>query len=138
MLLGIRRIVCEQAFATTAPFKAEELLALARSIDRAISSASIYRTLAQLVEADLLRTVTGSHGEIHYTVVDAPAAGVSHIVCVDCKRVIPMMDPCLPLRESALAREHGFTPQTIALRVEASCEELRICGSCSKGRPTVA
>lgn len=128
----VRRIVCEQAFASLSPFDAETLLVRARAVDRAISLASVYRTLSQLVACDLLRSVPGTHGERHYTVVDAPAAGMSHIVCTDCDRIFPLPDPCLPLREGALARQHGFHPQSMTLRVEASCEEYRRNGSCTR------
>lgn len=134
-LTHVRRVVCQEAFACTAPFDAEDLLARARAVDKAISLASVYRTLGQLVSADLLRSVPGSHGERHYTVVDAPAAGVSHIVCVDCHRVLPLPDPCLPLREGALARQHGFNPQAMTLRVEATCNEFRATGACARRSP---
>ncbi len=128
----VRRIVCEQAFANTIPFDAETLLARARTVDRAISQASVYRILGQLVAVELLHAVPGTRGERHYIVTDSPAAGLSHIVCTDCDRVIPFSDPCLPLREGALARQHGFKPQSMMLRVEASCEELRHRGTCTK------
>jgi Fur family transcriptional regulator, ferric uptake regulator len=134
-LTHVRRIVCEQAFASIAPFDAETLLARARTVDRAISLASVYRTLGQLVSVDLLRSVPGTHGERHYSVVDAPAAGMSHIVCIDCNCVLPLPDPCLPLREGALARQHGFKPQSMTLRVEATCEEFRFHGTCTKRPP---
>lgn len=137
-LTHVRQVVCRQAFLSTAPFDAEALLLRSRAVDKAISLASVYRTLGQLVSADLLRSVPGSHGERHYTVVDAPAAGVSHIVCVDCHRVLPLPDPCLPLREGALARQHGFNPQSMTLRVEATCNELRETGTCARRPPASA
>ena len=132
----VRRLISEQAFAAIEPFHAEELHARVRTLDRGVSLASVYRTLGQLVEADLLRTITGTHGERHYTVVDQPAAGLSHIVCTDCKRVHPMDDPCLPMREGPLVRRQGFVPLSMSLRIEAACEELRLRGTCSKQPPS--
>jgi hypothetical protein len=41
-------------------------------------------------------------------------------------------DPCLPMREDPLVRQHGFTPTAMSLRVEASCQELHTTGSCAK------
>ena len=134
----VRRIVCEQAFASTLPFDAETLLTRARTVDRAISLASVYRTLSQLIAVDLLRSTPGTRGERHYIVADSPPAGMSHIVCTDCARVIPLSDPCLPLREGALARQHGFKPQSMTLRVEAICEEFRFRGTCTRQPPPPA
>jgi Fe2+ or Zn2+ uptake regulation protein len=128
----VRRVVATEAFARLVPFDAETLLAAARAKDRGISPASVYRVLSDLVAASLLRSVTGSRGERNYTVVDAPAAGLSHIVCTDCDRVHALPDPCLPMREGPLVRQHGFTPTAMSLRVEASCQELHTTGNCAK------
>ena len=124
----LSRVVASQA----APFSAEELRTHARAIDKGISYASIYRTLASLVSAGLLREITGPNDLRCYTLIDSKHTGVSNIVCTDCERVVPMNDDCLPLREGFLARQLGFNPQKMSLRIEASCEELRQHGACTK------
>lgn len=135
----VRRIVACKAFLNTSPFDAEGLLALARAEDRAISLASVYRVLADLVAADLLRMLTGGAGERHhYVVADTPASGLSHLVCTDCSEVLSIPDPCLPLREGALARSQGFTPRAIHLRVEGTCDQLHSTGSCPRKTASTA
>jgi Fe2+ or Zn2+ uptake regulation protein len=132
----VRLVVARNAFLNTRPFDAEHLLARARGEDRAISLASVYRVLADLVAADLLRALTGGAGERHhYVVADTPASGLSHLVCADCSEVLSIPDPCLPLREGALARSQGFTPRVIHLRVEATCDRLHATGGCPRKTP---
>jgi len=128
----VREVISRVIAAQIAPFSAEELRVQALRIDRGISYASIYRTLASLVEAGLLREFAGPDEHRCYTPADTAHAGVSNIVCTDCGQVVPMNDDCLPLREGFLARQLGFTPRKMSLRIEASCEELRRCGACAR------
>lgn len=129
---AVRDVLSRVAAAQTAPFSADELRIQARRVDRGISYASIYRTLASLVDAGLLREITGPNDLRCYTLIDSVHTGVSNIVCTDCERVVPMVDDCLPLREGFLARQLGFNPKKMSLRIEASCEELRQQGVCSR------
>ncbi|MDF3057042.1 MAG: fur [Rariglobus sp.] len=128
----VRDILSRVVAAQAAPFSADELRTQARRIDRGISYASIYRTLGSLVEAGLLREIVGPNDRRCYTLIDSTHTGVSHIVCTDCEQVVPMNDDCLPLREGFLARQLGFTPRKMSLRIEASCEELRQHGACAR------
>lgn len=128
----LARIIGSQAL----PFSAEQLLAEARREDRGISQASVYRTLGSLVEASLLNEFTGPGQLRCYSVVDAGHGGVSNIVCSDCEQIVPMNDDCLPLREGFLARQLGFTPSKMSLRIEASCDELRRTGACKRHKPS--
>ncbi|MFH1498815.1 MAG: transcriptional repressor [Verrucomicrobiota bacterium] len=130
----VREVLTRIIGAQQLPFSAEQLLAEARREDRGISQASVYRTLAGLVEAGLLNAFTGPGQLRCYSVVDAGRGGVSNIVCTDCEQIVPMQDDCLPLREGFLARQLGFTPSKMSLRIEASCEELKRTGACARRR----
>jgi Fur family transcriptional regulator, ferric uptake regulator len=133
-MTSVRKILCQEAFATTGPFGPEDLLTKARSIDKLISPATVYRTLAQLVQLGLLREVAGPRNQRLFLVLDSPTAGISHVLCSDCGQMIPLADPCLHLREGALARQQGFSPTKISLQVEARCDEWREKGSCPRRR----
>lgn len=126
----LTRIIASQEL----PFTAEQLLAEARRADRGISQASVYRTLGGLVEAGLLNEFIGPGQLRCYNLVDTAHPGVSNIVCTDCRQVVPLPDDCLPLREGFLARQLGFTPSKMSLRIEASCEELKRTGTCGRGK----
>lgn len=128
----VRDVICRVIGEQTAPFNAEELLRKVRKIDRIISMASVYRTLASLIESGLLREVEGVRGTRCYLVVEERNDALSSIVCTDCEQVVMMPDECLPLREGFLARQLGFNPKKMSLRIEASCEELRRSGTCRR------
>jgi Fe2+/Zn2+ uptake regulation proteins len=128
----VRDVLCRVIAAEADPFTAEELLAKARKVDRLISYASVYRTLASLVESGLLREAPGAREHRCYTLASAPGGGMTHIICTDCEQVVPLADECLPLREGFLAKQQGFIPKKMTLRIEASCEELRRSGVCER------
>jgi Fur family ferric uptake transcriptional regulator len=130
----VRRVVCEAAFRFPESFDAEELIARTRTVDRSVSPASVYRTLNQLRDLGMLREVPSARsGHRAFAVVEGKGAtAVSHVVCTDCAQVIPLPDPCLPLREGAVARQHGFKPKAMTLRVEATCDELHTKGTCAR------
>ena len=88
--------------------------------------------LASLVAGGLLREAPGARGNRCYTIATAPGGGMTNIICTDCEQVVPLADECLPLREGFLAKQLGFIPSRMNLRIEASCEELRQNGSCQR------
>ncbi|MBC2593604.1 transcriptional repressor [Ruficoccus amylovorans] len=128
----VRKIICEVALRAEDAFDAETLLARCRCEDSQISLSTVYRTLGHLVEARVLHEVQGVGEKKCYAPATSQYAGQSHVVCQDCKQVFPLEDPCLVLREGALARKQGFSPKNVSLRLEASCDQLNELGICDR------
>ncbi len=131
----VRRLVCEEAFARRESFAAAQLLDAVRRRDRAVSFASLYRTLADLAGAELIRSVSGPGDTRLHTVAEQEAATHAYLVCTDCSQVIPLDDACLAMRGGPSVRQRGFQAKTMTLRVEASCDEWRKAGHCSRAKP---
>ncbi len=130
-ITSVRRLICELAFGSAESYDAEELLKWVRERDGLVSQSTVYRTLASLVEAGLLREVRGQNGRRCYLVALPTEKGQEgHMVCQDCGKVFALPDPCLGLREGALARRKGFDLRRLSLRMEVSCKEWREYGKC--------
>lgn len=129
-LTVVRRVLCGVIEETEQSFSAERLYQLARRIDPAISISTVYRTISALAEGNLLRGFEGPEGVTFYEKSLNHSAGSGHIICTDCGKVIPLDTPCMVVRETATAREKGFSPEKITLRLEASCDELARTGKC--------
>ncbi len=129
-ITAVRKIMCDVIFETNETFNADQLLARVRAVDKAVSLSTVYRNLHDLVEAEVLYELEGADDKRVFAVASSDNNGSSHIVCRDCKQVIPIENPCLSIRESALARQKGFSPKRISLRLEASCDELGATGHC--------
>jgi len=128
----VRRVLCEVIAGHDEAFDAEMLLAWAKKRDPLISLSSCYRTLNALGEAGLLVEIEGRDGRRMHQKAPSNLAATSHIVCRNCGIVIPVDDPCLPLRETNQVLARGFRPEKLALRVEASCEDWERTGACEK------
>ncbi|NJM37947.1 MAG: transcriptional repressor [Akkermansiaceae bacterium] len=126
----LRKIICRTIAGQDAPFVADGLWLDARKKDRGISLSSVYRTLADLVEANLLHEIHNPSKQRTFVKADSSVSSTAHLVCADCHRVIPLNDECLALRQEALLKQLGFETSGIHLHIEAACESLRRCGVC--------
>jgi Fur family ferric uptake transcriptional regulator len=128
----IRRIICEIIFKTDQPFEADWLLKEARQTDKLISMTSVYRTLKSLREANLVEEFQNQTTKGQYQLCPIGQLASSCIVCKNCGKTIPSEDPCLSLREGALAQQKGFKATQVRLQVEATCDEYESTGACSR------
>jgi len=111
-------------------FTAEELLERVRQTSAEISRATVYRTLALLVKADLLREIDLGDNQTTYdpNFLDKPSH--NHLVCIDCGRVVEFEDAHIDLLNDCVTRRLGFKPLRQTLKIEANCEQLRLHGRC--------
>ncbi|MEO8206084.1 MAG: transcriptional repressor [Chthoniobacterales bacterium] len=128
-----RDAIIEAAFTTREHYSAEELLEMARKVDRSVSRATVYRTLPLLVESGLLRELDlGRDFKVYDpNFVDHPTH--NHLICVDCNKIIEFEDMNMELLENCITRRLGFSPATKTLRIEANCDELKLTGVCHRG-----
>jgi len=136
-LKGLRRttqreVIIEAAFSTQDHFTAEELWEKAREIDPSTSRATLYRTLALLVESGLLREIDLGRDQKCYdpNFIDHPHH--NHLICTDCQMVVEFEDAHLEVLEDCITRRLGFSPSNKGVRVEASCDALRQTGKCER------
>ena len=127
-----REAIIEAAFGTNMHYTAEELLEMARAIDRSVSRATVYRTLPLLVQSGLLRELDlGGDTKIYDpNFLEHPTH--NHLVCVDCKKIIEFEDPNMELLENCITRRLGFSPTNKMVKIEARCDEFQLRGSCTK------
>ena len=134
-----RDAIIEAAFSTDRHYTADELLDMARGIDRTVSRATVYRTLPILVESGLLRELDLGQGRKVYdpNFVDHPHH--NHLICLDCQTILEFEDLNMELLENCMAKRMGFTPANKQVRIEAQCDELKLKGVCRKsGREVLA
>jgi Fur family ferric uptake transcriptional regulator len=126
-----RDAIIEAAFSTTEHYTAEELLLLARKVDRSVSRATVYRTLPLLVECGVLKEMDFGKDYKYYdpNYIDHPHH--NHLICVDCNKIVEFEDQHIELLENCISKRLGFSPATKSLRIEANCDELKKRGACS-------
>ncbi len=132
-----REVIIEAAFATTEHFTAEELLEMARKLDRTVSRATVYRTLTLLVECKLLHEIDLGRDQTYYDPNFLEKPQHNHLICTDCDKVVEFEDEHIALLEDCITRRLGFKPTTKSIRIEASCEELARSGACKSRKCSV-
>ena len=132
---GLRRTVQRDAiiaaaFSTTEHYNAEDLLVMAKKIEPSVSRATVYRTLPLLVESGLLHEVDLGREQTYYdpNFIDHP--NHNHLICVDCDKIVEFDDVGLNTMEDCISKRLGFSPSNKMVRIEATCDELKLHGIC--------
>lgn len=128
-----RDAIISAAFSTDQHYSVEELLTMARAIEKTVSRATVYRTLGILVQSGLLRELELGKGRKVYdpNFLDHPHH--NHLICLDCQVILEFEDLNMELLGNCMATRMGFTPANKQVRIEAHCDELRLRGVCKKG-----
>lgn len=132
---GLRRTVQREkivdlVFSRDEHFTADELFDRVRKVDTETSRATVYRTLGLLVEADLLRQIDLGESQVTYDPNFLEKPSHNHLVCIDCRRVVEFEDTNVDIQTACVTRRLGFTTVRQSIKIEASCEELRLHGRC--------
>jgi Fur family ferric uptake transcriptional regulator len=132
---GLRRTVqrdaiIEAAFSHADHYTAEELLVRAREIEPSVSRATVYRTLPLLVESGLLKELDLGKDQMLYdpNYIDHPRH--SHLICIDCNRIVEFEDRNIDTLENCITKRLGFSPAKKQTRIEATCDEFKRSGAC--------
>ena len=128
-----RQIIIEEVFAEHSHFDADELIErLARRDDgRRVSRATIYRSLALLEEAGLIRKVARQDDRDVYD-HNYGYPQHDHLICQACGRLIEFSEPRIQALLEEIASQRGFRMKGHRLEVDGLCDE---CSRPPKTRP---
>ena len=118
--------ILERAVEVDEHFNAEELLELLRSDNHKISKATVYRTLALLVEADLLDTHDFERGHTLYERAAHGTAHHDHLICLGCDRVFEFHSEEIEALQTAVAERFDFKT------ISHTHQIYGVCGRCQR------
>ncbi len=133
-LTGPRQAIIESVFATDQHFTADQLLQWSRRRDRSVSRATVYRTLPLLTESGLVGEMDFGKDRKFYDPNFACHPQHSHIICMDCQKIVEFESDKLQQLASQISSELGFAMQSRRLEITATCEEFRKLGACKRRR----
>ena len=115
-----RRNVIDYALSRRGHFTAEQLHNELARRNAGVSRATVYRTLALLVDAGLLREAMDSQGGVRYE----PALGHhDHLVCLSCGKVIEFHNPTIESLQRRVCSKHKFVPVEHRLQIAGYCRD---------------
>ena len=115
-----RALILEKIFATHEHFEADDLLVALRRKGLRVSKATIYRTLALLVESGLLRQVMTDEKHAHYEHVYGHAHH-DHLICSQCGHILEFFDPGIERLQDRVCRQKGFQAQGHRMQIVGLC-----------------
>jgi len=123
-----RRLIVEMVFSHHDHFDAEELLEhLSDELaQRRVSRPTVYRTLGELVEAGMLRTMILGGRSIYEHAYGYPSH--DHLYCVQCHRLIEFHSDRLEKLRDAVAREKDFQVTGHRMMIYGVCRECQAEG----------
>jgi len=122
--------IVDVIFSSDEHFTPEQLFERLRIAGSSPSRATVYRTLALLLEANLIHEIELGDGQKTYDPNFLEHPNHNHLICIDCGKVLEFEDKHLDLINDCLTRRLGYRPVRQSLRIEAACERLRNGGSC--------
>ncbi len=120
-----RRLIVETIFSHHDHFDADELIEHLKELiaRRRVSRPTVYRTLAELVEAGMLRKmVLGGRSVFEH---DYGYPTHDHLYCQVCNRLIEFHSADLERIRDEVAREHQFDVASHRMFVTGTCAECR-------------
>ena len=103
-------------------FEAKQILQNLRRDRKKVSKASVYRTVALLTEAGILRQVLYGEKHAHYE-HEYDQVHHDHLVCRQCGRIIEFKNAALEKIQSRVCRRHNFFPEGHRLQIHGLCSE---------------
>jgi Fur family ferric uptake transcriptional regulator len=117
--------VFEAARTLPGHYTAEDLLKKARSLDRTVSRATIYRAIPLLVGSTVIREVDVGRDHKYYLAEVGSANFRAQLVCESCDTIVEVEAPFMEWYGKAVAAKHGMRPISQKLQVTALCERCQ-------------
>ncbi len=121
-----RQAILNHVFECHGHFEAEELLIDMRKSNKRVSKATIYRTLALLVNSGLLREVIFGEKHAHYEHVYGHEHH-EHLVCIGCGKIIEFTDERIEKFQEEICIANKFKAESHKFQIMGYCED------CEKG-----
>ena len=126
-----RRAILDEMLEVRGHFDADQLLMLFRRKGIPVSRATLYRTLARLVDAGLVHKIEMATGQARYE----PMFGRhhhDHMVCLDCGRIIEFENRDIERLQDEICQRKKFTMTGHTHQIRGTCES---CSASAGGRP---
>ncbi len=116
-----QRELLEHVFARHSHFDAEQLIENLKAAGKAVSRATIYRTLSKLVDAGLLRRIELGSRTVFDHDYGYPAH--DHLVCEECGEMTEFQSENLDAVLREIAGQHNFRTNGHSLVIRGVCTE---------------
>ncbi len=117
-----REIILKAAFTGHRHFTADQLFEEVRRKDKTISRATVYRTLALFVEANLLEANDFKRGQAFYE-RKFGFEHHDHLVCIDCGKIMEFQNQEIERIQMQVTEQYAFKPLYHRHQIFGQCQK---------------
>lgn len=107
------------------PMSAQEIFVQLRQHQQRVGLATVYRALEALRNSGQLQVVDLGENQSYYQVLPSDGHTQHHLICTQCRRVIPLPDCPVHDLEEQLSHQHDFVIDYHVLEFYGICAECR-------------
>ena len=119
-----KKIISSLIFEKETHFEVDAFILELRRLGYTLSRATIYRTIRQLLEANLIQKIVTKDGKTYYE-RNITATQHDHIICNQCGSILELQDPQIDQLVAAYCRKHNFKPDYRSLHVYGLCRKCQ-------------
>ncbi len=121
-----KRAIANEIFTADEHFEVEEFIDKIRLKDKKFSRATVYRTIKQLLDANLLQKITSFDGKILYE-HSTPQNHHAHVICNICSKIFEIKGKSIENIVKKECDNLDFIPSYQSLHVYGQCTEPATC-----------
>lgn len=126
-----KKAIATEIFNAAEHFEVEEFIDRIRLKDKKFSRATVYRTIKQLLDANLLQKITSFDGKILYEHC-TPQNHHAHVICNVCSKIFEIRGKSVENLVKAECDKLDFIPAYQSLHVYGQCSTPTTCKHRSK------
>ena len=135
-----REVIIREIFSLHDHFDADDLFLRLRNKKKAVSRASIYRTIPLLIESGLIKEVYFENGHLHFEHIYGHKQH-SHFRCICCGKILEFGDDEFVRVQNQIGKKYDFVITAHKLELLGYCSQCapgsdkqRMCRPSGKGR----
>lgn len=117
-----KRAIATEIFKTNTHFEVEEFIDTIRAKDKKFSRATVYRTIKQLLEANLLQKISSIDGKVLYE-HSTPQNHHAHVICNICGSIQEIKGKSIDNLIESECGKLNFTPTYQSLHIYGECHK---------------
>ncbi|MFS8775248.1 transcriptional repressor [Synechococcus sp. W65.1] len=120
-----RKLILEVLEQSERPLSAQEIFLKLRNANHTVGLATVYRVLEALRNEGKLQAVHLGDQQTYYQLLPSNGHSRHHLICTECRRVVPLPDCPVGDLEEQLASRYQFVIEYHVLDFYGICAECR-------------
>ncbi len=125
LLTRSQQVILDLLLTHSQPLSAQEIFVALRQDQQRVGLATVYRALETLRNQGQIQAVDLGESQSYYQVLPSDGHTQHHLICTQCRRVIPLSKCPVHELEEALSHQHNFVIDYHVLEFYGICSDCQ-------------